>query len=127
MSHEDLGSQNFVRPLHKRERIDVVANTLGRHAGTFNDPELRLWITDHIVEIDAAAPGRWRAIMTMLTDWYAKPELGHLIIIAGTRLIQGHVVIPAEFQEWVQWRRENHGWMDDAWILPLETILEEHR
>jgi hypothetical protein len=40
-------------------------------------------------------------------------------------LITKRIVGVAEFREWMEWRRMNHGWMDDAWVLPLTTVLEQ--
>lgn len=110
--------------LEKRERTDVVANELGRSPGAFDDPEMRVFIADHIVAIDAAAKGRWRQAMTLLTDFIRKPEEGHLIVIAGMRVIQAGLATPDEFRAWLQARR-SYGWVDDSWVLPLEDMLEE--
>jgi hypothetical protein len=109
--------------LIKHERVDVVAHTLERYSSAFDDADLRIWIADHIVDLDAAGKGRWRVYMNLLTDWHRKPELGHLIVIAGMRLIEGRVVGDGEFRDWMQWRGMNHGWMDDAWVLPLTDVL----
>jgi hypothetical protein len=109
--------------MKRKERIDVVVSTLEHFSSAFDDAELRIWIADHIVEIDAAAPGRWRLLMNMLADWYGKPELGHLIVVAGMRLIDGGVVGADEFRDWIEKRRA-YGWVDDAWVLPLTSVLE---
>jgi hypothetical protein len=110
--------------LKKSERVDVVANELGRSPGAFDDPDMRLFIADHIVDIDAAAKGRWRHAMNLLSDWIHKPELGHLIVVAGARVIQAGLATPDEFRAWIQSRR-SYGWVNDAWVLPLESMLEQ--
>jgi hypothetical protein len=99
-----------------------VANALERASSAFNDVELRVWIADHIVQIDAAAPGRWRLLMRRLADWYAKPQTGHLILIAGMRLLESGAVTVDEFRDWMD-NDLAHGWRDDAWIKPLESML----
>lgn len=109
--------------LKKSERVDVVANDLGRSSGAFDDPDMRLFIADHIVEIDAAAPGRWRQAMNLLSDWLHKPELGHLIVVAGAHLIEAGHVSADEIRAWIVERRA-YGWVDDAWVLPLEAMLD---
>jgi hypothetical protein len=108
----------------KRERTDVIGNEIARSPGIFDDAEMRVFIADHIVELDAAAPGRWRQVMTLLTDWIHKPAQGHLIVVAGARLIQAGLVRPDEFRAWIRARR-TAGWVDDAWVLPLESLLEQ--
>jgi hypothetical protein len=123
LSHDNLGSP----PSGTAQRTDVVVHTFTRVVTkAFNDADLRLWIADHIVKLDAAAKGRWRQYMDLLADWHRKPELGHLIVSAGMRLIEGRVVGVAEFREWMNGLRANHGWVDDAWVLPLTSVLEEH-
>lgn len=108
--------------LMKRERTDVVANELGRSPGAFDNPEMRVFIAEHLVEIDAAAKGRWRQAMTLLTDFIRKPEEGHLIVIAGVRVIEAGLATPDELRAWVQARR-SYGWVDDSWVLPLEGTV----
>jgi hypothetical protein len=152
LSHEDVGPTDLVEIERQRltrlgwdvksgsgkerldeyalskKRVDNVVNTF-KHVVTkaFDDADLRLWIADNIVKLDAAAKGRWRQYMDLLTDWYRKPELGHLIVIAGMRLIEGHVVGGAEFREWMKGLRANHGWVDDAWVFPLTSVLDEQK
>ncbi|MBA3458722.1 MAG: hypothetical protein H0T46_02090 [Deltaproteobacteria bacterium] len=115
--------EDFARA-RKLERIDAIGDELARSPGIFDDPEMRQYIADHIIEIDAAAPGRWRQAMTLLTDWIHKPEEGHLIVIAGSRIIQARLVPPAEFRTWIKNRRD-YGWVRDEWVLPLETMLKQ--
>jgi hypothetical protein len=116
--------EDFARG-RQRERADVVAYELSRLSDAFNDPEMRVFIADHIAEIDAAAPGRWRAAMTLLTDWLHKPAQGHLVVVAGARVIQDRLASPEEFRSWIQDRR-SHGWVDDAWVVPLQSMLDEN-
>ena len=149
LSHADLGSTNLVEQerqlrvkqgwdvnsdfakqsiddyakLKNSERIDVVANELERSPGAFDDPELRVFLADHIFEIDAAAKGRWKLVMERLSDWLNKPEQGHLIVIAGARVIEAKLASADEVRAWIQSRRA-YGWVNDAWVLPLEGILE---
>ncbi|HUS29116.1 MAG TPA: hypothetical protein VMZ53_11415 [Kofleriaceae bacterium] len=66
--------------------------------------------------------GRWRQAMTLLTDRMHKPAQGHLIVIAGARVIQAKLTTPAEFRAWMRSRR-GFGWVDDSWVRPLETML----
>lgn len=108
-----------------RQRVDVVTNDLERYSVAFKDAKLREWITDHIVAIDRANPGRWRPLMNLLTDYFDKPDTGHLIVIAGMDVLQSRVASVAEFREWMDWRRQNHGWMDPAWVEPLKDVLTE--
>ncbi|MBX3229693.1 MAG: hypothetical protein KIT84_05110 [Labilithrix sp.] len=108
----------------KRERVDVVADELERSPGAFDDPDLRRFIADHIVEIDAAAKGRWRRAMDLLSGWL-HPELGHLIVVAGARVLRAGLASPDELRAWIRARR-SHGWVDDSWVVPLEGIIEEH-
>ena len=150
LSHADLGSTSLVeceRQLRARmgwdlnsdfakkwmddyarrkqsERIDVVGAELGRSPGAFDDAEVRSFIADHIVEIDAAAKGRWQQAMTLLTDWFHKPEQGHLIVVAGARVIRAKLASADEIRAWIQARR-SYGWVDDAWVRPLEDMLEQ--
>lgn len=150
LSHADLGSTSLVeseRQLRARmgwdlnselaktwlddyarlkasERIDVVADELGRSPGAFDDSDLRQFMADHILEIDAAAKGRWKLVMDRLSDWLHKPEEGHLIVVAGARVIQAKLGSADEFRAWIKARR-SYGWVDNAWVLPLETMLEQ--
>jgi hypothetical protein len=114
---------DFAR-VRARERADVIGNALARSSSMFADPEKRAFIASHIVELDAAAPGRWRAAMTLLSDWRDKPAQGHLIVIAGARVIEAGLTTPAEVRGWIQSRR-GYGWVDDAWVLPLERMLRK--
>ncbi|HUS29118.1 MAG TPA: hypothetical protein VMZ53_11425 [Kofleriaceae bacterium] len=107
-----------------QERIDVVGNAIAHSPGLFDDEPTRTFLADKIVELDAACPGRWRQVMTLLTDWIGKPAQGHLVVIAGARIIQAGLTTPAEFRAWIESRRA-YGWVDDAWVLPLETMLDE--
>ena len=116
---------DFVRS-RKEERADVVAHELARLSSAFDDPEMRVFIADHIGEIDAAAPGRWRAAMTLLTDRLHKPAQGHLIVVAGARIIQDRLASADEFRAWIEARRGS-GWVREAWVLPLETMLQEQK
>jgi len=85
LSHEDVGPTNRVELERQRRarlgsnvesdrgkraldhyarmlrtsRIDVVVNKLRDFSRAFGDPQLRLWIAEHIVEINAAGEGRW--------------------------------------------------------------------
>jgi len=106
----------------EEERSDAIGNEIARSPGIFDDAEMRVFMADHIVELDAAAPGRWRQAMKLLTDWRHKPEQGHLIVIAGARVIQAGLTSPDEFRNWIQARR-TAGWVDDSWVLPLEAML----
>lgn len=115
--------QDYAR-LKKSERIDVVASQLEYSHGAFDDVALRRFLADHIVEIDAAAKGRWRLVMHLLTDWRHKPDLAHLIVVAGTRVFRAGLASAAELRAWIQARRA-YGWVRDEWVLPLERLLEE--
>ncbi|MCC6995060.1 MAG: hypothetical protein IT370_10670 [Deltaproteobacteria bacterium] len=112
---------DFAR-LRASERADVVGHALGRSASMFAGAERRRFIADHIVEIDQAAPGRWRQVMTLLSDWHGKPAQGHLIVLAGARVIQAHLATPDELRAWISARR-SYGWVNDAWVAPLEAML----
>lgn len=108
--------------LKKSERIDVVASELERSPGAFDDASLREFLADHIVEIDAAAPGRWKLVMERLTDYLHKPEQGHLIVVAGARVIRAKLASADDLRRWIQQRR-SYGWVDDSWVSPLEAML----
>jgi hypothetical protein len=127
LSNADAGNPAWIDTFYSSLRTDAVGRALERTSGTFDDEELRLWLADHIVEIDAAAPGRWKKVMTRLSDWALKPETGHLILIAGMRLLERGVASPDALAEWIEWRRVNHGWMEDAWVLPLQDQIEQQR
>lgn len=126
-STNDFGDQKLVQSLYKSLRKDIVARALDSTHGTFDSEDLRIWLADHIVDIDAAAPGRWKKVLTRLSDWALKPDTGHLIIIAGTRILQSGAASPDALEEWIEWRRVNHGWMEDAWVLPLKDTIEQQR
>ncbi len=149
LSHEDLGPaslvelerQNRVRhgkdvdteggkqymrdfeEVKKDERADVVVTALKSFTTAFDG--MREFIADHIVEIDVAAHGRWRHFMDLLSDGHQKPETGHLIVIAGARVIEAGLATPSEFRAWIESRRA-YGWVDDGWVLPLENMLEKN-
>lgn len=112
---------DFAR-LRASERVDVIGGALARSSSLFAKPELRQYIADHVIDIDAAAPGRWRHVMTLLSDWLHKPEQGHLIVVAGARVIQARLATPDEVRAWIQSRRAT-GWVDAAWVAPLESML----
>ena len=61
--------------------------------------------------------------MNRLTDWLNKPEQGHLIVVAGARIIQAKIVSTEEFRTWMH-ERCAAGWRDDSWLLPLEGMLD---
>ena len=104
------------------ERIDVVASELERSPGAFDDADLRIFLADNILQINSAGSGRWKGVMKRLTDWQNKPEQGHLIVIAGARVIQAKLVSDDEFRVWMH-ERCAAGWRDDSWLLPLESML----
>lgn len=124
----DAGTLKFVLDDFARarasERTDVIGSTLRRSSTVFADPSKRAFLADNIAKIDAASPGRWRDVMTLLSDWRDKPEQGHLLVIAGARVIEGGLTTPDEFRAWIQDRR-SYGWVDAAWVLPLESMLEQ--
>lgn len=102
---------------------DVIHDALADHARAFDDVPLRQFLADHIVEIDAAAPGRWRAVMGVLADWFAKPETGHLIVVAGARLVRSGAVPAAALRDWVTGASRHHAWVDPAWVASLEAVM----
>jgi len=112
---------DFARRL-RSERLDVIGSALADSSKIFRDPEMRRFVADHIVEIDKAAPGRWRQAMTLLSDWHDKPAQGHLLVVAGARVIQAHLATADELRAWIQERRA-YGWVHDAWVQPLEAML----
>lgn len=112
---------DFAR-LRKSERTDVIGKALADSSRVFANSQMRTFVADHIVEIDAAAPGRWRQAMTLLSDRLRKPEEGHLIVVAGARVIQAHLASPDDFRAWIKERRSS-GWVNDAWVAPLESML----
>ncbi len=121
---DTAGGQQYMRDfteVKQEERADVVVTALRNFTTAFDG--MREFIADHIVEIDAASPGRWRPFMDLLTDGQQK-ENGHLIVVAGARVIKAGLVTADEFRAWVEARRA-YGWVADAWVLPLETMLAE--
>ncbi len=105
--------------------VDVVARALKRFSGAFRDPALRLWMADHAVAIAAAEPGRWRALMDLLADYYQKPALGHLLVIAGVALIQSGAIPLSDVRTWLDTARTRELWVDDAWLMPLRSVLDD--
>jgi len=63
--------------------------------------------------------------MNMLTDWYGKPDLGYLIVLAGVALVESGTVSTSELGEWIDGRLY-HGWTNDAWVVPLKRLVERH-
>ena len=114
---------DFAR-LRASERTDVIGSALARSSSIFAAPEMRVFVADQIVKIDAAAPGRWRDAMTLLSDRLHKPAQGHLIVVAGARVIERGLASPDEFRAWIADRRTT-GWVDDAWVAPLESMLKK--
>ncbi|MBL9016072.1 MAG: hypothetical protein JNL83_17935 [Myxococcales bacterium] len=112
---------DFAR-LRNSERVDVIGTALDRSYAVFRDEEMRRFVADHIVEIDKAAPGRWRQAMTLLSDRHDKPAQGHLIIIAGARVIQAQLATADELRAWIKARRGS-GWVHASWVEPLEAML----
>ena len=125
---DTAGGKSYMRDyeeLKKRERADVVLTALERFTTAFDDPDMRRFIADQIVQIDAAAKGRWRHFMNLLSDWREKPQTGHLIVTAGARVIEAGLATPDEFRDWIQARRA-YGWVDASWVLPLADMLKEN-
>ncbi len=115
----------------KSLRVDVVRNTLeGRPVANapvvdvWKDAELLQWIADNIVHIEEAGRNRWAPLMDAVASNFQKPELGHLIVIAGTRLIQSRLIPVAELRTWISTARGRGLWVDEAWVSALETELE---
>ncbi len=114
---------DFAR-LRKSERTDVIGYQIGRSSHIFAAPEMRVFLADNILKLDAAAPGRWRSVMNLLSDWLHKPAQGYLLVVAGARVIEAGLTTPDELRAWIQGRRA-YGWVNDAWVLPLESMLDE--
>ncbi|MBI5515019.1 MAG: hypothetical protein HY909_14680 [Deltaproteobacteria bacterium] len=108
--------------LRNSERVDVIGSALARSAAVYGAPEMRRFVADHIVQIDKASPGRWRQVMTLLSDWRDKPAQGHLLVVAGARVFQAHLATVDELRAWIAERRAT-GWVDAAWVAPLEAML----
>lgn len=115
---------DFAR-LRNSERVDVIGTALERSYAVFRDEEMRRFVADHIVEIDKAAPGRWRQAMTLLTDRHDKPAQGHFIVVAGARVVQARLATADELRDWIKERRRL-GWVHAAWVEPLEAMIAEN-
>lgn len=119
----DFVVNDFAR-LRKSEREDVIGYELARSSPILADPQMREFLAENILKLDAASPGRWRAVMTLLSDWLHKPDQGHLLVIAGAHVIEAGLASADELNAWISSRRA-YGWVDDAWVQPLQGLLEQ--
>jgi len=116
----DLVREVMLLPAGER---DPVKATLGQswHAEAFGDDDLA-WMTEHVVALDAAGPGRWSKIMSLLLAAARRDrELDHLIVLAGSALLRSGRVSPAELRGWIDAR----GYQWERWVLALERSLAE--
>ena len=63
--------------------------------------------------------------MDLLAGWFKKPQLGHLIVIGGVALMREHAIPPADLRGWIDSARARHRWVDDAWVLPLRSVVDD--
>lgn len=103
---------------------DAVTEVLSwTYADAFRDADLA-WMAENIAALDAAGPGRWTKIMTMLVAASRrKLELDHLIVIGGIALTQSRRVHTSAIRAWMQKRGHNA----DAWMVALESALDKNR
>ncbi|MFT3706333.1 MAG: hypothetical protein QM817_01575 [Archangium sp.] len=106
----------------KHERSDIVIYGLEGTRG-FSSPAMRQFLADHILNIDDGAPGRWQWVLHSMTDW-SNSKLGHLVVIAATRVIEAGRTTPDEMRKWITARR-SYGWVTDEWVKPIEALLEQ--
>ena len=62
----------------------------------------------HILEIDAAAPGRWRQALALLSDWHDKPAQGHLIAVSYTHLRAHETVLDLVCRLLLEKKKDTH-------------------
>ncbi len=102
---------------------DVVKEVFNwTHADVFRTADLA-WLAENVAAVDAAGPGRWNKIMTMLVTASRKNhELDHLVVIGGSVLIQSRRVAPSAIRAWMKQR----GVATDAWFGALENAMEKN-
>ena len=104
---------------------DLPKAALERLSSAFEDADTLTWLADNADAIERAGAGRWRALMDVLAGWFKKPQLGHLIVIGGMALLRRHAVAPAELRAWIDGARARHRWVDDAWVVPLRSAVDD--
>ncbi len=102
---------------------DPLKQTLSRsweaNAFRLDDAE---WMSENIVELEAAGPGRWNPLMNLIVAFARNDvELETMIVIAGVSLIQSGRVPAAELREWIKER----AYPSDAWALVLTSALDK--
>lgn len=78
------------------------------------------WLSEHVLDADAAAPGRWQAVLSALryqASW--NHDLQHYLVIAIGRLAHDDSVPNDEVETWV----DAHARAYDAWVLPARGLL----
>jgi hypothetical protein len=113
--------EDFAR-VRRAERVDVVANELEQFPATFYERGMKRFLAENVIQIDAAAKGRWRQVMYALTTWHGTRELAPLLVLAGSRIFEGGLASADELRAWIQARR-SYGWVNDEWVRPLEAVL----
>jgi hypothetical protein len=100
----------------------VVAETFEdlAHAAAFDDDDDLLWLAKHAVEIDAAGPGRWKPLLSRLCSKRRSRE--HLIVNAGTRIIQSGKI---DLDAVRAWMKKDHSHHRDGWKVLLGQALDE--
>ncbi|MBA2321326.1 MAG: hypothetical protein H0V89_09235 [Deltaproteobacteria bacterium] len=117
----DVVRKAMLRPAGKPDAVTEVLSWA--YADAFRDADLA-WMAENIAALDAAGPGRWTKIMTMLVAASRKKvELEHLIVIGGIALIQSRRVDTSAIRAWMQKR----GHKADAWVVALESALDKNR
>ncbi len=120
-SEADLARTDLM--IYAKSETDVVRKTLDdlSYSNVFDEDDL-LWVAEHAAEIEAAAPGRWRSIMTLLVYRHrGNTDLAHIVVIGGIALIESGAVDPAAFGEWMK----KIAYDVDEWVPPLEVSLEK--
>ena len=102
---------------------DPLEQTLSRtweaNAFGLDDAE---WMSEHIVALEAAGPGRWKRLMNLIVAFARNDDdLESMIVIAGIALIQSGRVPAADIRAWIKQR----AYRSDAWPLVLTSALDE--
>lgn len=111
--------------LHPIGVRDPLAQTLARpwEAAAFRLDDA-VWMSENIVALEAAGPGRWKALMNLVVAFARNDaELESMIVITGVALIESRRVPVAEMRAWINQRAYD----DDAWGLVLRSALDRPR
>jgi hypothetical protein len=108
--HEDLQRRLRADPIRHSFEIEWEQDA-------FNSPGLARFVAEQILAIDAAAPGRWRGILSLLSSWTLRAE--PFALLAGTLLVTRGGVCREELQEFIDQRRRRGKTVESAWAEPV--------